>query len=65
MLMSLLTPFRLIVVAIFCLFVAHPGFVFHRTSKIYYSVATVAESRDDGVSMQKLADPLGEPVRQV
>ncbi|CAG2011561.1 unnamed protein product [Fusarium graminearum] len=33
----------LIVVAVFCLFVAHPGLVFNPAPKVYHSVATVAD----------------------
>jgi hypothetical protein len=56
--------FRLIVVAVFCLCIAHPGFIFNRTAKIYYSVATGAAGSDDSTYRSKLSDPVKEPMRQ-
>ncbi|PVH68839.1 RTA1-domain-containing protein [Cadophora sp. DSE1049] len=46
----------LIVVAVFCLFVSHPGFVFNRTPKAYYSVALVEETRADEIPMSKMSN---------
>ncbi|KAF5962465.1 hypothetical protein FBULB1_14144 [Fusarium bulbicola] len=50
----------LIVVAVFCLFVAHPGFVFNRPAKVYYSVATGTEATEEMTCRSKLADPVSE-----
>ncbi|KAF5602888.1 parasitic phase-specific PSP-1 [Fusarium subglutinans] len=50
----------LIVVAVFCLFVAHPGFVFNRPAKVYYSVATGTEATEEMAYRSKLADPVSE-----
>ncbi|KAM0407482.1 hypothetical protein ACHAPD_012152 [Fusarium lateritium] len=50
----------LIVVAVFCLFVAHPGLVFNRAPKVYYSVATGADISDDSAYHSKTAQPVTE-----
>ncbi|KAJ4007702.1 hypothetical protein NW752_010371 [Fusarium irregulare] len=50
----------LIVVAVFCLFVAHPGLVFNRTPKVYYSVATGADTSYDSGYPPKTAEPMSE-----
>ncbi|KAF4487919.1 parasitic phase-specific PSP-1 [Fusarium agapanthi] len=50
----------LIVVAVFCLFVAHPGFFFNRPAKVYYSVATGTEATEEMAYRSKLADPVSE-----
>ncbi|RGP73146.1 hypothetical protein FLONG3_6462 [Fusarium longipes] len=50
----------LIVVAVFCLCIAHPGLVFSRNSKIYYSVAMAAGISDDSAYRSKLAEPMSQ-----
>ncbi|SPJ78898.1 related to parasitic phase-specific protein PSP-1 [Fusarium torulosum] len=54
----------LIIVAVFCLGIAHPGFIFNRTAKVYYSVATGAAGSDDSTYLSKLSNPVTEPMRQ-
>ncbi|CVL08669.1 related to parasitic phase-specific protein PSP-1 [Fusarium proliferatum] len=50
----------LIAVAVFSLFIAHPGFVFNRPAEVYYSVATGTEATDEMAYRSKLADPVSE-----
>lgn len=64
LLLVLTVDFRLIVVAIFCLCIAHPGFIFNRKAKVYYSVATGAAGSDDSAYRSKLSEPVKEPMRQ-
>ncbi|KAI9172719.1 Efflux pump himE [Paramyrothecium foliicola] len=44
----------LIVVAVFCLFIAHPGFVFKRKVQSYESVTPVSEVRDEVTPKYKM-----------
>ncbi|KAG4270121.1 hypothetical protein FPRO04_11813 [Fusarium proliferatum] len=50
----------LIAVAVFSLFIAHPGFVFNRPAEVYYSVATGTEATDEMAYRSKLADLISE-----